>query len=659
MKKIRIKKLSLENFKGTQKASYDFGDNIVVVKGINGVGKSTIADAISWALFGVDKDGNAKFGIKTRDESGRIVPNVVNQVKLILNVDGEDVIIERALRSTEKRDGGTSNDYIYKIDGDMQTAGDFKKTIDSICPLGVWRMCSSPLMFVSMDWTEQRQMLTSMFGEPDARAISGGDKRFDFVTEELKKNSIEKIIKHLGYQRKEVMASLNDMPGRIEELTMVLPAKDDWNAVHEDLKKKETEYEELTKQLHFAEAGQGKTVEAQQRKKALDFAYKRKHEMETGASNKNMELATTKSQELKALIIKEGNAEENVEGLIKKIASFEEVFKRCNEHIQELEAEKLDGQALWNTVQMREWTWNDTDSYCQTCGQLLPADKIDELKAASQKRFNTKQAEDKKKLTEKAAYIISELKETKATLEQYKTEKLTANEELKAAKKTLADIQAERASKEEEQVLSIEEILANNPSYKAVMEQIKELEDAPTAKEENDGLKRDLEQKIATAKELVEVLRDRYSTKKQYDTIAAQIETLNKQKKTLQEQLDELEEDIANTNEYQRRACELLEAKVNENFKLVKWSMFRKQVDGTEKPWCECFVGGVPFSDLNTAMRINAGLDIVSTLKKYYNVDAPCIIDNAETILNPLYDGGQQIRLTVTKDVVIKIEDEN
>ena len=42
--------------------------------------------------------------------------------------------------------------------------------------------------------------------------------------------------------------------------------------------------------------------------------------------------------------------------------------------------------------------------------------------------------------------------------------------------------------------------------------------------------------------------------------------------------------------------------------------MFGKQVDGTEYDTCECMVNGVPYSDLNTAAKINAGIDIINAI---------------------------------------------
>lgn len=57
MKEICIYELHLRYFKGAEKADYEFSSRINVVKGCNGIGKSTIADAISWVLFGTNQAG--------------------------------------------------------------------------------------------------------------------------------------------------------------------------------------------------------------------------------------------------------------------------------------------------------------------------------------------------------------------------------------------------------------------------------------------------------------------------------------------------------------------------------------------------------------------------------------------------------------------------
>jgi hypothetical protein len=50
---------------------------------------------------------------------------------------------------------------------------------------------------------------------------------------------------------------------------------------------------------------------------------------------------------------------------------------------------------------------------------------------------------------------------------------------------------------------------------------------------------------------------------------------------------------------------------------------------------------------LNQAARLNAGLDIINTLCKHYDVYAPIVVDNSESNLNILDTDSQQIRLEV------------
>lgn len=657
MKTIRIKRLCLSYFKGIRQASFDFGEKITTIKGCNGSGKSTIVDAINWVLFGTDKENNTKFGIKTRSNDGAIIQNVTNSVTLTISVDGEDISLERSLRGNPKDSGSTKNEYTYKINGDVQTAGDFSKFVDGICPISVWKMCSTPLLFTSLDWKEQRHMLTSMFGEPDVNIITKGEKRFDFVVEEIKKNSIEKIINHLNYKRKEVQSQLNEIPTRLEELNKVLPQKDDWESVEKSLSDEQSKHDKLVKNLHFIEAGHGATIEATQRRKKLDFAYKRKTEMETGATIKNNQLFIGCDTKLRSLMRELDKTNEVIFDLTNKRYFYDDVLKRYEQQKQKLEAEKIDGAAQWFLISQKKWEWDEQSSYCPTCKQLLPVDQIEELKKSSQEAFLARLAEDKKKLIDKASQVKENLALCEKEFAEAQKEKENISKQIDDAKKNHDELSKQIKELKEEKIPSVDDILASNPSYKMVVEQIASLEEETEGNENNPLIDKTKSQINEVEKRIAE-LRVRLNVKMQYDNVSKQIENIGIQRKSLQEQLDEIDENIANTTAYQRRACEVLEETMNKNFTLVKWSMFKRQVDGTDKPWCECSVDGVPFSDLNSAMKINAGIDIINMLKKYYDVDVPCMIDNAETILQPLYNGGQQIRLRVTEDATINVENE-
>lgn len=85
-------------------------------------------------------------------------------------------------------------------------------------------------------------------------------------------------------------------------------------------------------------------------------------------------------------------------------------------------------------------------------------------------------------------------------------------------------------------------------------------------------------------------------------------------------------------------------------FSLVKFKMYEKQINGGEVETCIATVDGIPYSDLNDAKKVNAGLDIINAICKFEGITAPIFCDNAESVNKLLDTASQQIRLVVTFD---------
>ena len=676
MKDICIYELHLRYFKGAEKADYEFGDHINVVKGCNGIGKSTIADAISWVLFGTNQAGDTKFGIKTKDEHGNEIEDVEHSVEIGLSTNNMEVFpygaqnsvknlkLTRILTETRKKDGSVTNNYTYKVDGEVETAGDFKKVVDEICPEKVFRLCSSPYAFVGLEWGDQRKMLNDMYGVPSVDDVTGGDARFDAVKELLEKEDIDKELKHLKYNRKEIQDKLDEVPVRLMSLNKVLPKGEDWDAIQKQILEKRKEITETRKSLNAIDNGGADFIRKQQNISTLNLDHKRKRIMEGSAQRMLGEIIKANAEAKTACDKAVTEAEQTVEDLKKKVKSYDESINRCNTRISELNAEMVDGAAKWKLIKARTWEWNEDDAFCPTCKQPLPEDQVQKIREESEKAFLNNQAEDLKKLRNDATKIKEDVKACEKEIESYKLEQKTTQTQLDKAEAVLKEAQKalEEQVKKENEKVTVETLLAEKPEYKQVCDRIEKVEaeqEKPSDEgmsEENKKMKADLEKKIKDQEAELDVLHARLSVRAQWEKVSEQIKAVKNDQKVWQEQLDELDDKIEAVSDYQKMACEAMENIVNKHFKIVKWSMFRRQLDGTDKPWCECSMDGVPYADLNTAKKINAGLDIARALKEYYQVNVPCVIDNAETVLEPLYDGGQQIRLTVTEDKELKIE---
>ena len=59
MSTITLKSLSLVNFKGVRELYLNFTQQVTVISGENGTGKTTIFDAFHWLLFGKDSTGRS------------------------------------------------------------------------------------------------------------------------------------------------------------------------------------------------------------------------------------------------------------------------------------------------------------------------------------------------------------------------------------------------------------------------------------------------------------------------------------------------------------------------------------------------------------------------------------------------------------------------
>lgn len=90
---MKINRIYLENYRIHEKLEVEFDKGINLLLGENGKGKSSILEAIGYALFGSDLRGTQKDAIQYGKKSGKI------QVEFT-GVDGEDYIVTRKLPGT-------------------------------------------------------------------------------------------------------------------------------------------------------------------------------------------------------------------------------------------------------------------------------------------------------------------------------------------------------------------------------------------------------------------------------------------------------------------------------------------------------------------------------------------------------------------------------
>ena len=659
MKKIIFKSLSLLNFKGIRNLHVSFGENLTVISGRNAAGKTSIADAIMWVLFDVGYDGN-KLEPKTFDKNHEIIKEIPHEAELTLLVDGDQIVLKRSLSDAWKGDKCT-NTYKYYVNGDVTTAGDFKKVVESICPDSVFRRISSATNFCSLPWQKQRELLESLADKYTTQDITQGDERFDFVVEELKKKTIADLIHHIKYKRKEVQKQLDAVPVRLAELNKSLPEAQDWDALSAEKTKLNDKLVELANKMQAIRIGGADKVRYDGILKKIEFAEKRKRNMEHGAMNLATEQATKHQSDVITTNIAVKKAQSLVDDLKATMRGYTESEIHAKDKKEDCERKVVDINNRLDELSKSRWSWNAEDGICPHCGQPLPAEDVERIKKESKDRFNERKSNASKKIQEEFNGIQQEYTDAKNLLEKLDNDRMVTTNQLMKANKTLKEAEFKKLEVDAEKPKTYEQILAEKEEYQQVVKEIADLQaelNKPSASsDENAKMLAELEKEREPIgiryNEVLELL----ATKETYDRISELIEKAKQDKESYQNQLDELDEQLDLANEYNKKSCQLLEENVNGHFSYVKWAMFTQDLDGNMKPYCECYHDGVPYSRLNGAAKVNAGIDIANTFSRFYQVSAPMVLDECESVNDPIYSGDQQqIRLKVTTDDKLKFE---
>ena len=647
------------NFKGIRNLHVSFGENLTVISGRNAAGKTSIADAIMWVLFDVGYDGN-KLEPKTFDKNHEIIKEIPHEAELTLLVDGDQIVLKRSLSDAWKGDKCT-NTYKYYVDGDVTTAGDFKKVVESICPDSVFRRISSATNFCSLPWQKQRELLESLADKYTTQDITQGDERFDFVVEELKKKTIADLIHHIKYKRKEVQKQLDAVPVRLAELNKSLPEAQDWDALSTEKSNLNDKLVELANKMQAIRIGGADKVRYDGILKKIEFAEKRKRNMEQGAMNLATEQATKHQSDVITTNIAVKKAQSLVDDLKATMRGYTESEIHAKDKKEECERKVVDINNRLDELSKSRWSWNAEDGICPHCGQPLPAEDVERIKKESKDRFNERKSNASKKIQEEFNGIQQEYTDAKNLLEKLDNDRMVTTNQLMKANKTLKEAEFKKLEVDAEKPKTYEQILAEKEEYQQVVKEIADLQaelNKPSASsDENAKMLAELEKEREPIgiryNEVLELL----ATKETYDRISELIEKAKQDKESYQNQLDELDEQLDLANEYNKKSCQLLEENVNGHFSYVKWAMFTQDLDGNMKPYCECYHDGVPYSRLNGAAKVNAGIDIANTFSRFYQVSAPMVLDECESVNDPIYSGDQQqIRLKVTTDDKLKFE---
>ncbi len=226
VKTVLLNSLSIDLFKGVTSCKLCFDSSSAAVYGANGTGKSTIADAWTWLLFGKNSAGASDFSVKPLDESGAVRDHDAHtSVTAEISVDGEAHTLRRVYyeKWSHKRgaaqasfDGHTTDFY---IDGVPRSKSEYDAAISTlIAPEDVFMLLSRLNAFCEgLTWQKRRQMLFSLAEIGSDIEIMQTDVRFSSLADAVGSVTLDELRRRLTSENKRYSDELIALSGRIEE----------------------------------------------------------------------------------------------------------------------------------------------------------------------------------------------------------------------------------------------------------------------------------------------------------------------------------------------------------------------------------------------------------------------------------------------------------
>jgi len=646
--KIILKQITLLNFKGVRNLTIDFDEQGTSICGRNRLGKTTVFDAFTWLLFGKDSRDRKEFNIKTLDENNKAIERIPHEVSAILLIDGVGLQLRKCYSEKWSKTRGKAEEEfkgheVTQFVNDVPCkASEYSAQIADICPEETFKLITNPLYFPNQKKEVQRKVLEEMAGTISDEEIVSTNPDFLKLIDQLSGKTLEGYKKEIASKKRRIKDDLEGIPSRIDERQRSMPESEDWEALNKDLNKKKETRKNIDDQIidrskSFEQAGK----EREEISQKLNLTNSNRNSYEHTLKENLLRDYRKKVSERNLLLSKINTLETKEKVTVENINTHNDLLTSYNNERQTLLSE-------YRRINAETMEFKEGDFDCPTCKRPLDIEDIEHKQTELSSNFNNRKSTQLELNKKKGLSIKEKIVSTEENL-------LRLNTDLDTIRKELNFLRESDLFKNAPIEPDIQQQIGEDENYKGYNEKIKELTSLLEADIEiPDTL--DLQNQKNDIDTEIEDLNKKLSKKIIIDNNNKRIKELESQHKKLSQELADLEGIEFTINEFTRAKIDMIEQRTNGLFSLVKFKMFEQQINGGEIETCEAMINGVPFSDLNSASQINAGLDILNAICKYHGRYAPIFVDNAESVNELHPTQSQLIKLVVTNDEQLIIE---
>lgn len=661
MKKIMLANLALTNFKGIRQFSTSFGECSTNIFGDNATGKTTLFDAFLWLLFGKDSTDRKDFEIKTLDDNNQPYHNLDHSVEATLIVDGMEINLRREFREkwTKKR-GSTTEEFTghetaYFWNDVPMKQEEYQNKISGLLNEGTFKLITNTNYFNSMKWQDRRAVLIQMAGTIDDMEVldtiqgqisnEHNAMLLEAIAKGKNKDNFKEYRAELGAKKKKISDELKLMPSKIQEANLAVPEQKDYEAVQEKIDTVTADIANVDELLS------NKSAAYKQHQENIRLLIDQQGGIKSKLQQLLFDIKSKVQQagnDRKTNIVKEKNSLRSIED---DLHTARKDYMNADGRKKALEKEQEDIRAKWNEANAKTLVFNENEFCCPACKREFDPSQVEQKKTELTNNFNSDKSKRLNDLTEKGQAIGKEIADLVTKLGNLKAagEKLAVDVE--TLKNRIGELEQEDLRLSNDESSSVQKAIDENENHKTFLAEIETLNEQINApySDDNSSL---LQRKTELTTQLNELNRE-LAGKDIYTKQVARVQELKDQESKMATELAAMEGVEFSINLLVKTKMDEVERRVNSKFRLVRFQMFEEQINGGETEACITLVktnsAYVPYSDVNTAGKIQAGIDIINALSEHYGTQAPVWVDNRESVVLLPETNCQLINLIVSE----------
>lgn len=650
-----IKTLTLENFKNQQKLTINFGEHVTNIFGANGVGKTTVLDALSFLLWGKDHNGKSDTNMRPYGADGEAIHDVNTIVKgeFVYEASGYTFTLEVDYQEKWSKISGTDerklmgNTTEYAIDGVPKKQKEYAAFVAKWFVEPWFSLTTNPAAFPSLSWQEQRKVLLDLLGDVTPDEIIRQNPELQDIASELislGENDLKaKLTKELKAYKKQAV----ELPARIDERRKSLSGSlDDAAALEQKAQLTLMKYKEPLDKLLAERAA---IVNGSRRSEIEGKISEIKAKMEVIRSIRREKVAEVKRPyEDKAYTI--DSDIKNTSDLLRQLRPS---LFRLDTDIKSKEAELAHLTEDWRKVDAEVFT----DSECPCCHRPYTEEMLEPMLA----QFNASREERLGTLDTQGMTLSKKIDELRAAKKELagKVNELSTFEVEKAPQ--LRQDNTEAMNKALSEMAPLEDYI-----HPETHEKFWELAESLRLREkELEECRLDIN--IQLQKKDTEIGKARIPVQQADEALLRlkldaenreAIAQLEAEKRNALLKQGDVEYKLSLIDKYIRLKMTSISQKVNDAMNEVEVKLFENNISNNGvRETCELMLHGVPYRQLSNAEKCRAGMEVIRAISSRLDLHNPVFVDNRESVTSIGEWNGQLINLYVSpKDKVLRVE---